>query len=303
MDMDEMITEMEGRFKPYGKISDNYRKIPLTGINREQILETMSRFITVENLAWQSGHVSGAVYNGEKEHVDFTNKAYSIASQNNPLHPDVWPSSLKFETEIVSMVAGMLGGDNKVRGSVTSGGTESILLAMKTYRDLFVDKKGITRPEVILPKSAHAAFDKACHYFGIKPVWTGLDEKFAADVSDIERHITENTVAIVGSAPCFPYGVVDPIPEIAQIAQENDVGMHVDACLGGFILPWARKLGRKLPDFDFTLPGVTSISVDTHKYGYAPKGTSVVLYRNSDFVCCLKDLSGGIHVTIFSLFK
>ncbi len=284
MEMDEMIAEMQKRFKSYTEKEGDYKTMPEEGVDRKHILEAMSSIIKIENKAWETGHVSGAVYNGQTEHVEFTNKAYSIASQNNPLHPDVWPSSLKFESEIVSMVRNMLNGDSSVRGSVTSGGTESILLAVKTYRDYAKDKKGIAEPEIILPKSAHAAFDKACHYFDIKAVWTELDENYAADVKDIREHINENTIAIVGSTPCFPYGVIDPIPEISELARKNEVGMHVDACLGGFILPWAKKLGRNIPDFDFSLPGVTSISIDTHKYGYAPKGTSVILYRNSDLI-------------------
>lgn len=293
MEMNEMIAEMEKRFKPYSETEGKFPVMPETGVDRSRILDIMRSIIRPENRAWESGHVSGAVYNGKEEHVDFTNEAYSIASQNNPLHPDVWPSSLKFESEIVSMVRGMLNGDSSVRGSVTSGGTESILLAVKTYRDYAKATKGITEPEIILPKSAHAAFDKACHYFGIKAVWTDLDENFAADVGDVERNISSNTIAIVGSTPCFPYGVIDPIPGLAKLAADSNVGMHVDACLGGFLLPWAKKLGRPIPDFDFRVPGVTSISVDTHKYGYAPKGTSVVLYRNSELIQHQYYVNGG----------
>ena len=293
MDMNELISEMEGRFKPYSRSSEAFPSIPEKGVNRDHILEMLSQLIGPEDGVWKAGHVSGAVYNGQNEHVEFTNRAYSIASQNNPLHPDVWPSSLKFESEIVSMVRGMMHGDSQVRGSVTSGGTESILLAIKTYRDFARDRKGIKEPELILPASAHVAFDKACHYFGIKPVLTKLDRDFAADTGDIEDHITENTIAIVGSAPCFPYGVIDPIPEMARIAGKHDIGMHVDACLGGFILPWAKKLGRDIPVFDFALPEVTSISVDTHKYGFAPKGTSVVLYKNPDLVHYQYYVAGG----------
>lgn len=299
MEMDEMISEMEKRFKPYSNTSNGYATIPGEGIPRERILKEMESIIRGENEVWKTGHVSGAVYNGYKEHVDFTNEAYSIASQNNPLHPDVWPSSIKFESEIISMVRNMMHGDSQVRGSVTSGGTESILLAVKTYRDWARDRKGITEPEIVLPKSAHAAFDKASHYFGIKPVWTRLGDDFAADPGDIERNINENTIAVVGSSPCFPYGVIDPIGEIAEIAASREIGMHVDACLGGFLLPWAKKLGRDIPDFDFSVPGVTSMSVDSHKYGYAPKGTSTVLYRDSELIqyqyYVTGSWSGGIY--------
>ncbi len=293
MEMDEMISEMKKRFKPYSGTADSFRKIPEKGENREMILELMQKLVGGENRAWETGHVSGAVYNGRDEHVDFTNRAYSIASQNNPLHPDVWPSSLKFENEIVAMTGSMLHGDSGTRGSVTSGGTESILLAMKTYRDIAREKRGISEPEIVLPVSAHAAFDKACHYFNITPVWTSLKDDYTADPGKIKESITENTIAIVGSAPCFPYGTVDPIPEISEIAVREGVPLHVDACLGGFILPWARELGYSIPEFDFGLPGVTSISVDTHKYGFAPKGTSVILYTNSELMQHQLYVNGG----------
>lgn len=299
MDMEEMISEMGKRFKPYRDSVMNFNKLPENGIDRNEILGMITAIVKPEDRIWERGHVSGAVYNGQKEHVDFTNNVYAVASQSNPLHPDLWPSALKFETEIVSMAGTMLHGDSQTRGTVTSGGTESILLAMKTYRDLAKESKGITSPEIVLPKSAHAAFDKACHYFGIKPVWTDLRKDYSADPEKVRSEITDNTIAIVGSAPCFPYGVIDPISDFSEIAVEKEVPLHVDACLGGFLLPWAKKLGYAIPEFDFKLQGVTSISVDTHKYGYAPKGTSVILYRNSELVqhqfYVNGDWSGGIY--------
>lgn len=275
---------MENKFKPYkGKFPD-YSSIPEKGIEQNEVLRILEKIESWESVGWKNGYASGAVYNGSDDHISFSNKAYSIASQSNPLHPDIWPSSLKLEREIVSMTSEMLTGNEETCGTVTSGGTESILLAMKTYRDLARDQRGITDPEIILPVSAHAAFDKACNYFGIRPKWVSLDGDFKADVESIKKEITKNTAAIVGSAPCFPYGVIDPIEEMSKIADDKGIPFHVDACLGGFVLPWAKKLGFKVPDFDFSLPGVTSISVDTHKYGYAPKGTSVLLYRSPEFL-------------------
>jgi glutamate/tyrosine decarboxylase-like PLP-dependent enzyme len=184
-------------------------------------------------------------------------------------------------------------------GTVTSGGTESILLAMKTYRDWAREKRGITRPEMIAPVTAHAAFDKAAQYFGIKRVEIPLDAQMRADVNAARRAITRNTIVIVGSAPSFPHGVVDPIKELSELAGTRGIGFHTDACLGGFLLPWAEKLGYNVPAFDFRLPGVTSISVDTHKYGYAPKGTSVVLYRSEELrrfqYFMIADWPGGLY--------
>jgi glutamate/tyrosine decarboxylase-like PLP-dependent enzyme len=150
---------------------------------------------------------------------------------------------------------------------------------MKTYRDWARAEKGIKQPEMIVPVTAHAAFEKASDYFQIKRVEIPVDESYAADVQAAKRALTGNTIAIVGSAPSFPHGIIDPIAELSELARQAGVGFHTDACLGGFVLPWAEKLGYMVPPFDFRLPGVTSMSADTHKYGYASKGTSVVLYR------------------------
>ncbi|RMF61040.1 MAG: aminotransferase class V-fold PLP-dependent enzyme, partial [Calditrichaeota bacterium] len=243
-----------------------------------------------ERERWDEGYVSGAVYHGGREHVAFLNQVYALHSQSNPLHADLWPSATKYEAEVVAMTAKMLGAqetdvtahpDEAICGTVTSGGTESILLAMKTYRDWARETRGITRPEMIVPVTAHAAFDKAEQYFGIKKVTIPVDQDYRADVAAAGRAFTRNTIVVVGSAPSFPHGVIDPIAELAELAQAHNVGFHTDACLGGFILPWAEKLGYDVPRFDFRVPGVTSMSADTHKYGYAAKGTSVVLYRDA----------------------
>lgn len=156
------------------------------------------------------------------------------------------------------------------------------MLAMKAYRDRARETKGITKPEMIVPITAHAAFDKASQYFGIKTIHIPVDSNFRADVNAARKAISRNTIVIVGSAPSFPHGTIDPIEELSELARQHGVGFHTDACLGGFVLPWAEKLGYPVPKFDFRLPGVTSMSVDTHKYGYAAKGTSVILYRGQD---------------------
>jgi len=174
------------------------------------------------------------------------------------------------------------GTPDEICGTVSSGGTESILLAMKTYRDYAREKGGITKPEMIAPASAHAAFDKAGEYFNIDVIRTPLGDDFRADVAATEKAITDNTIVLVGSAPQFPHGVIDPIGELSELARSRGIGFHTDGCLGGFLLPWAERLGYDVPPFDFRLPGVTSISADTHKYGYAAKGTSVILYRGHE---------------------
>lgn len=280
---DEMMGGLEASLKPYKDKFQTFAKLPETGRSREEILRDMESLHEQEEAHWKDGFVSGAVYHGDEEHIEFLNQVYAINSQSNPLHADVWPSTTKFEAEIVSMTAEMLGGAGQgVCGTVSSGGTESIMLAMKTYRDRARETKGITRPEMIAPVTAHAAFDKASQYFGIKMVKIPVDADSRADVNAASKAINRNTVVIVGSAPSFPHGAIDPIEELSGLARRHNAGFHTDACLGGFVLPWAEKLGYNIPPFNFRLPGVTSISVDTHKFGYAAKGTSVILYRNEE---------------------
>jgi glutamate/tyrosine decarboxylase-like PLP-dependent enzyme len=191
---------------------------------------------------------------------------------------------MKFESEIVAMTADMLGSDaaqtqgDEIVGTVTSGGTESIIMAMKAYRD----RAGIAKPQMVIPDSAHVAFDKAAAYFGYDQIRVPVGEDYAANVDAMANAVTKRTVIVAGSAPGFPHGIIDPIEQLADMARERGIGFHTDACLGGFVLPWAERLGYDIEPFDFRVPGVTSMSADTHKYGYAAKGTSVVLYRGRD---------------------
>jgi glutamate/tyrosine decarboxylase-like PLP-dependent enzyme len=296
-----MMAELEGALKPYRQGFLSFSRLPETGRQREEILREMEALKTAETSRWKDGFVSGAVYHGDEAHIEFLNRVYAIHSQSNPLHADLWPSAAKFEAEIVAMTAHMLGGDDQTCGTVTSGGTESILLAMKTYRDWARDKKKISKPEMVLPVTAHAAFDKAAQYFNVQPVRIPVGEDFRADVAAAEQAITKNTIVLVGSAPSFPHGVIDPIEALSELARARGVGFHTDACLGGFVLPWAEKLGYGVPPFDFRLPGVTSISADTHKYGYAAKGTSVVLYRDPELrryqYYTVADWPGGLYLS------
>ncbi|XP_057949619.1 sphingosine-1-phosphate lyase [Malania oleifera] len=258
--------------------------------------------------AWQ-GKCSGTVYIGGSEsgaHFSLINDAYSMFAHTNPLHLDVFQSVVRFEGEVVAMTAALLGSKEKasggqVCGNMTSGGTESILLAVKSSREYMKAKKGITKPEMIIPESAHSAYDKAAQYFNIKLWRVPVNKEFQADVRAIRRYINKNTILIVGSAPGFPHGIIDPIEELGELAFSFGICLHVDLCLGGFVLPFARKLGYPVPPFDFSVQGVTSISVDVHKYGLAPKGTSVVLYRNHDIrkhqFVAVTEWSGGLYVS------
>jgi glutamate/tyrosine decarboxylase-like PLP-dependent enzyme len=255
-----------------------HRRLPGRPIPREEVLADVAALAAAEEEPWRSGLASGAVYHGDADHIDFLNRVYSLQSQSNPLHTDLWPSGMKFEAEVVAMTAAMLGGDettDEIVGTVTSGGTESIIMAMKAYRD----RAGIKKPEMVVPDSAHVAFDKAAQLLGYRQVRVPVGNDGLADVGAIRDAIGRHTIVVAGSAPGYPHGVIDPIPELSEIARERSIGFHTDACLGGFVLPWAERLGFEVPVVDFRLPGVTSLSADTHKYGYAPKGTSVVLYR------------------------
>ncbi|MCB9568397.1 MAG: aminotransferase class V-fold PLP-dependent enzyme [Myxococcales bacterium] len=282
-----MLASMETSLRPYRGEFESFGRLPAEGKERAEVLELMKAMCSREESRWREGYVSGAVYHGDRDHIDFLNQVYALYSQANPLHSDLWPSATKYEAEIVAMTAAMLGGgpaaggddEEEVCGAVSSGGTESILLAMKTYRDRARAERGIRHPELVVPTTAHAAFDKAARYFNIDLIKVPVGADCKADVAAMSQAISRNTIALVGSAVSFPHGAIDPIEALSELARGQGIGMHVDACLGGFVLPWAERLGYKVPPFDFRLPGVTSMSADTHKYGYAAKGTSVVLYR------------------------
>ena len=297
-----IIDSLQSSVKPYNEKFTTYSTLPPKGRTREEILSEIKEITSLEDSKWREGYVSGAVYHGDREHIDFLNRVYALQSQSNPLHPDLFPSASKFESEIVSMTADMLGAsqtEDKVCGVVSSGGTESILLAMKTYRDRGREIHSIYHPNIVLPVTAHTAFDKAGEYFKIKIKRIPADENCQADLRALKKAANGNTICIVGSAPNFPNGIVDPIEKMSEIARERGIGFHVDACLGGFVLPFAEKLGYPVDAFDFRLPGVTSISADTHKYGYASKGTSVILYRNPELrqyqYYTIADWPGGLY--------
>ena len=299
------MADLERQLKPYRGEFPSFRELPADGLARAEVTRLVERLAATEEQTWRDGYASGAVYHGDPEHVAFLSRVYSAQSQSNPLHPELWPSATKFEAEIVAMTASMLGAGeaagDPVAGTVTSGGTESILLAMKAYRDFARERRGIAEPEIVAPVTAHAAFDKAARFFDMPLVRVPVDGGFRADLDALDGAVTERTAVVVGSAPTFPHGVIDPIPEIAALAAERGVGCHVNACLGGFILPWARRLGYPVPPFDFRLPGVTSMSADTHKYGYAAKGSSVVLYRGSELrhfqYYTVTDWPGGLYLS------
>lgn len=258
-------------------------KIPEHGMGEGQIFDKLSDYKT-RDLDWRSGRIMGYVYHAGKAAEEVGKKAYMMFLMENALDPTVYRSLLQLENEIISMAAAHVNGDASVVGNFTSGGTESILLAVKTARDYFREHRPeIKAPEMILPMTAHAAFFKAAAYFDVKIVQAAVDPgTFKADPDAIKSAVTENTILLVGSAPSYAHGVVDPIPEIGNIALDNNLLFHVDACVGGFMLPYFRRLGVQFPDFGFNVPGVTSLSMDLHKYGYTPKNASIILYKDKN---------------------
>ena len=252
---------------------------PSKGRSSNQILNDLNS-LKSSDVNWKSGKSFGYVYYPGEEYANTIKEAYNLFFHDNALNPQLFPSLRKLEAEVVAMVNHLFNAPTNASGCMTSGGTESILLALKTARDYSkTTRPFMDVPEIIVPSSAHPAFLKGANYFGLKAVVVPTID-LVADVSKIKEKINNNTVMIVGSAPSFPHGLIDPIEELSNLALEKNILLHVDCCIGGFMLPFMNKLGWDLPCFDFKLKGVTSISVDVHKYGYAAKGASVILYRN-----------------------
>jgi len=277
------------------------KSLPSTGFEAGDVLATLES-LRDGDVQWHDGRVWSLVFHAGDELSRFTKQAYTTFFSENGLNPSAFPSLKRLENEVVSMTAGLLGGDGEVVGNMTSGGTESILMAVKTAREWARSRHPrLTHPEMVLPTSAHPAFEKAAHYFGVQPVHVKVGKDFRADVKAMRRAIGRRTILVVGSAPQYPQGVVDPIEELAELATKRGILCHVDACVGGFMLPFVRNLGYTVPPFDFRVRGVTSMSVDLHKYGYAAKGASVVLYRDAELrrhqYFAYTDWPGGIYVS------
>jgi glutamate/tyrosine decarboxylase-like PLP-dependent enzyme len=257
-------------------------RIPETGAAKEQVLEQLEA-LRSGDIAWKEGKTFAHVFLASEEAKETAERAYLMYLWENGLDPTLFPSLLRLENEIVAMARDHLRGDSDVVGSFTSGGTESVLLAVKTARDRArALRPDLEHPEMVLPVTAHPCFHKAAHYFGVKTLIVPVDPRtFKADVEAMRDAITPRTILLVGSAPSYAHGVVDPIPDIGRLALAHDLLLHVDGCIGAFLLPFFRELGAGVTDFDFSVPGVTSISMDFHKYAFAAKGASVVLYRNA----------------------
>ena len=280
--------------------TDVITPMPETGRSADDVLQELKGYASGDP-DYRHARLWSLVYYLDEEHADFLGQAYGAFSSANGLNPTAFKSLKRFESDIIAAVAHLLNGTPDVCGVVTSGGTESCLLAVKTYRDMARSQRRVTKPEMIVPASAHVAWFKASEYFGVKLRLLPLGKDARVDISKLESLINRNTVMILGSAPEYPSGLIDPIADMAAIAARHKLPMHVDACVGGFILPFMEMNGVKLPPWDYRVPGVTSISADIHKYGYAAKGASTITYRSLDylrhqmFVC--QDWPGGVFAS------
>nr|CAG4635426.1 EOG090X051L [Artemia franciscana] len=276
--------------------------LPEEGLGTEGAIAEATKYLKVIGYDWEKGCLSGTVYNHSEELSKLAEKVYGLSAYSNPLHPDVFPGLRNIEAEIVQMVARLFNGTNEACGTVTSCGTESLVLACKAFRDYAMHVKGIRRPEMVIPVTAHAGFDKAAELLrmGIKKVPVD-PATMQCNMRAMRRAISRNTCMLVASAPTFPHGCIDPVQEIAQLGLKYDIPVHVDACLGGFLIPFMAQAGYDLKPFDFRVKGVTSISADPHKYGFTPKGASVLLfshpkYRDEQFFVAT-DWPGGIYAS------
>jgi glutamate/tyrosine decarboxylase-like PLP-dependent enzyme len=289
---------------PYADRFPVVRAFPELGRSRADILAEVRAMAGEEDAPYHEGRISGSIYSGDEEHYAFLNEVFGLYSHANVLQRDMYPSATKFEGEIIAMTADLMHAEAVPEGSVcgvlTSGGTESLMNPLLVYRE-WGRERGIDQPNVVMPVTAHPALDKGAHYFGIELRKAPVMDRFVADMDAVRALVDENTVALVGSAGTYPHGLVDPIAELSALAVERGINLHVDGCLGGFILCWAEEVGVEVPVFDFRLPGVTSISADTHKYGFGLKGSSVLLYRSPELrqlqYFTVADWPGGLYAS------
>ena len=275
--------------------------LPKSASTRAEVMDRLRRAMK-DDAPWDQGKTFYLVYGVDDDHFDLLGEAYALFMATNGLGAgSMFPSLATLESDVIGTTAELLGKPDAV-GNITSGGTESILMGMRAAHERArAERPGLIAPEIVLPASAHPAFQKAAQIFGLASVRTPLDGDYRADMRAVRAAVNERTVAIVGSAPNYPFGTIDPIEEMAALARERKVHFHVDACIGAFALPFIRRLGQPVPAYDFTVAGVSTISADIHKYGYGARGTSVIMYRDEDVRrfarVTLDDWSGGPYRT------
>ncbi|KAI1400441.1 PLP-dependent transferase [Hypoxylon fuscum] len=298
--INESLAKVQAKMIP----TDGTRNLtlPKEGWTDDALRTELEALANMDHTRWEDGYVSGAVYHGEEDLIKLQTEAYGKFTVSNPIHPDVFPGVRKMEAEVVAMVLSLFHAPPNAAGVCTSGGTESILMACYSARQKAYVERGVTEPEMVLPDTAHTAFLKAGNYFKIKVHLVPCPApNYQVDVHRVSRLINSNTIMLVGSAPNFPHGIMDDISALSKLALKRRLPLHVDCCLGSFLVPFLEKAGFETELFDFRLKGVTSISCDTHKYGFAPKGNSTVLYRSQDlrtyqyFVS--PDWAGGVYAS------
>ncbi|CCE27219.1 probable sphingosine-1-phosphate lyase [Claviceps purpurea 20.1] len=296
----ESIAQMSTKL--IAQTDTRYLMLPKNGMDMDAVRAELDKLANLDHTRWEDGYVSGAVYHGEDELIALQTEAFGKFTVANPIHPDVFPGVRKMEAEVVSMVLDLFHAPPGAAGVSTAGGTESILMACLSARQKAYAERGVTEPEMIMPSTAHTAFRKAGDYFKIKVHLVDCPApNYQVDIRRVARLVNANTVLLVGSAPNFPHGIIDDISALSKLALRKKLPLHVDCCLGSFLVPCLEKAGFETEPFDFRLKGVTSISCDTHKYGFAPKGNSTVLYRTSElrqyqyYVC--PDWAGGVYAS------
>lgn len=274
-------------------------KIPEKGRPYDEILEELETF-AADDPDYKNARTWSLVYYLDDEYTQFLEKAYTKFFSANGLNPTAFRSLKRFEKEVIGFTAELFHVDEEACGVMTAGGTESCMLAVKTYRD-WAREKGMKKPEMIVPETAHVAWGKGAEYFGVKIRRAKLAPDYRVDVNEVEKLINKNTIMILAGAPEYPHGMIDPVEELSAIALRHKIPFHVDACVGGYILPFIEASGTKLPLWDFRVPGVTSISADIHKYGFAAKGASCIIYRSIEHfkhqVYVEHDWPGGVFAS------
>lgn len=276
------------------------KRLPKRGSSLQEVMAAL-RALEASDADYHNARTWSLIYNAGPDVDEVLQAAASHVLLENALNPFAFPSLREMQRDVVAIVNDLLHGDEHTGGTMTSGGTESIFMAVKTARDWMRAERGVRHGRIVIPKTAHPAFVKAAHYLDLEWVQMPLRADLRTHAEDLEPLLTDDTVLVVGSAPAYPFGMIDPIPEMAAIAAEHRIPFHVDACLGGLLLPFLERLGYAVRPWDFRVEGVTSISADVHKYGYAVKGASVILHRPKSNlryqVFQFADWPGGLYGT------
>lgn len=251
--------------------------LPKIGWSATEVFDSLET-LRSKDIRWREGRAFSLAYNAGPDALSVAEEAYRRFSGENALSTDAFPSLRQIQAEVVAMAGSWLGATSESAGFMTSGGTESILMAVKSARDRLFKERSVTKPNIVLPSSAHAAFEKACAYFGLEPRRVAVGTDWCADVNAMRSQVDSNTVLVVASAPQYPQGVIDDVTGIAKIATDFQINCHVDACMGGVTLAYLARLGENIPPWNLQVEGVSSISVDLHKFGYTSKGASVIMY-------------------------